>query len=110
MLEALAELQVQTSALEEQVAIPLFQHLPTDWLTPVPMRFPIIHRYMAQLLRCFEQVDGSYALLLTATREGFIVRERQRQLFAPVIYVYGMFKAAAMQQKGQRVAEIANWD
>lgn len=108
--ESLKEMQVQVNDLEAQVAIPLFQELPTEWLTPIPMEFPIIHRHMAHMLRCFEQVDHSYALLLSATREGLITRKRQWQLFAPIIYVYCSFKAAAMQQYGHNASEVSDWD
>jgi hypothetical protein len=108
--DCLLEFQTQANELQEQVSIPLFQELPLDWLSPVPMQFPIIHRYMAHLLRTFEHVDHSYALLLSATREGLITRQRQHQIFAPIIYVYGSFKATALQQTSRSLSEVQDWD
>jgi hypothetical protein len=107
--ESLREMEFQAEELSNQVALPLFQTLSTEWLAPVSMRFPILHRHMSQLLRNFELVDQSYALLLAATREGLITRERQRQLLSPIIYVYGTFKSAAMQQTAPTSGE-AEWD
>lgn len=95
---ALDELQVQADDLMAQMSIPFLLKLDSSWLNPVTMRFPIVNRQMKRCLKIIEQVDQSYATLITATREGIITRQRQSEMIAPVHFVYANFKAIAMRK------------
>lgn len=94
--DALSELNWEVADLNESAEFSLFKNLDHTWLAPEHFLVKILSPESASWLRAVQSIDLCIAKMLTAEKQGLIVKKQRLDALAGVNLAYTAFKYSAM--------------